>query len=99
MQMYTNVRYAATVGELREALKNLPAETIVIQSCDAEDNSFLPLMGVEGGVYSPEHEIVLSTEDAAILSDARPVVCLWPAHDWQHGQTIAEARYCSTAKR
>ena len=102
MQMYTKVRYAATVGELREALKDIPAETIVIQSRDTDDsegNKFLPLMGVEKGVYSPENELVLATEDADALSDPCPVVCLWPAHGWQHAQTTAAARQISVKSK
>lgn len=92
--MDAKVRFATTVGELREALKNLPDETIVIQACDEEGNGFLPLMGVETGLYSPEADMVLSADHAALLPPKpHSVVCLWPAHDWQHAQAVAQVRH------
>ncbi len=92
--MDAKVRFATTVGELREALKNLSDETLVVQARDEEGNGFLPLMGVESGFYSPEADELLSADCAAYLTPkSHPVVCLWPAHDWQHAQMIADARY------
>lgn len=47
--------YAATVGELREELKNLPADMLVILQKDAEGNGYSPLSGVHLGYrYTPD---------------------------------------------
>ncbi len=98
--MDAKVRYAATVGELREALKNLLDDTLVVQARDEEGNGFLPLMGVETGLYSPEADMVLSADHAALLPPKpHSVVCLWPAAGWQHAQMIAEARHPSIKER
>ena len=90
----------SNVGELREALKNLPNDTLVMQARDEEGNGFLPLMRVATGLYFPKEDLVLPTSAAAFSSgDTHSVVCLWPAHDWQHGQMIADARRMSSQKK
>ncbi len=84
---------AANVGDLREALKNLPDDTLVMQARDEEGNGFLPLMRVSTGIYIQKEDLMLPTSTVALSSgDTDAVVCLWPAHDWRHGQMIAEAR-------
>ena len=91
--MNSKVRFAATVGELQEALKDLPPDTLIVQARDHEGNGYLPVMGVEVGLYSPEADLVLPAAHATLLPpDPYPVVCLRPAHDWQHAQTAATAR-------
>lgn len=98
--MYTEARFATTVGELREALQNLPDETLVVQARDSEGNGFLPLMGVETGLYSPEADMVLPPNHAALLPPkSYSVVCLWPAHDWQQAQAITQVRRPSVIER
>ena len=98
--MNSKVRFAATVGELQEALKDLPLDTLIVQARDHEGNGYLPVMGVETGLYSPEADLVMSATHAALLPpDAHPVVCLRPAHDWQHAQTAAAARRTTVRKK
>ena len=94
--MDPEIRFAATVGELREALKDLPPDTLIVQARDHEGNGYLPVMGVEMGLYSPRADLVLPAAHAALLPpDPHPVVCLRPAHDWQQAQTAAAARRTS----
>lgn len=91
--MNSRIGFGTTVGELREALKDLPPDTLIVQARDHEGNGYLPVMGVERGFYSPEADLVLPAAQAALLPpDTHPVVCLRPAHDWQHAQTAAAAR-------
>ncbi len=91
---------AATVGDLREALKNLPDDTLVMQARDEEGNGFLPLMRVSTGLYIQKEDLMLPTSAAALSpGDTHSVVCLWPAHDWQHGQMIAEAQRAPSQKK
>jgi hypothetical protein len=91
--MNSKVRFATTVGELQEALKDLPPDTRIVQARDHEGNGYLPVMEVETGLYSPEADLVLSAAYAALLPpDSHPVVCLRPAHDWQHAQTTTASR-------
>lgn len=97
--MNSNVCFVSTVGELQEALKDLPPDTLIVQARDHEGNGYLPVMGVETGLYSPEVDLVLPAAQAALLpSDPHPVVCLRPAHDWQHAQTTAAARRAPVKK-
>ncbi len=98
--MNSKVRFVATVGELQEALKDLPPDTRLVQARDHEGNGYLPVMGVETGLYSPEADLVLSAAHAALLPpNPLPVVCLWPAHDWPHAQMTAAARLTSIKKK
>ena len=91
--MNSRIGFGTTVGELREALKDLPPDTLIVQARDHEGNGYLPVMGVERGFYSPEIDLVLPAAQAALLPpDPHPVVCLRPAHDWKHAQTAAAVR-------
>lgn len=86
------IRWTANVGELREALKDLPPHMLVIQSRDEEGNGFLPLMGVGVCQYLPQQDEVWPVDDKTPLPEHYTSVCLWPAHDWQHAQRVAEMR-------
>lgn len=76
---YLTIRKATTVGELIEALKALPPETLVVQSRDEEGNGFLPLAGVGECRYLPQQDMLTPTEENA--PGSRLAVCLWPAHE------------------
>ena len=94
------IRFAATVGELREALKDLPSDTKVMQALDEAGNRFLPLMGAGACLYSLEEDMMLPVEDSTLLpNEPHSVFCLWPARDWQHAQIIAEARRTLSQKK
>jgi len=93
MSDYLSIKWAANVGELRKALKGLPSDMLVIQSRDEEGNGFLPLMGVGVCYYLPKEDTVLSTSGGTPAEENHAAVCLWPAHDWQHAQMVAEARF------
>ncbi len=94
------IRFAATVGELREALKDLPPETRVMQALDEAGNRYLPLMGAGACLYSLKYDMTLPVGDTTLLPhETHSVFCLWPAADWQHAQMIAEARHPSTKKK
>lgn len=86
------IRRTANVGELREALKDLPPYMLVIQSRDEEGNGFLSLTGVRMWQYLPQQDEVSLADDKAPLPEHHTSVCLWPAHDWQHAQRVAEMR-------
>jgi len=50
-------------------------------------------MRVATGLYFPKEDLMLPASAVALSSgDTHLVVCLWPAHDWQHGQMLAEAQ-------
>lgn len=87
---------AMTVGELIEALQDVPPETLVVMSKDGEGNEFSPLaeIGTEStyeatSTWSGElHIKTLTPEDVAQGftaddvggPDSVPCVCLWPVN-------------------
>lgn len=82
-------QYVITVGELRERLKDVPDDTPVILSKDAEGNRHSPLSSVHddyvyepdtgwsGQVYGPDDQ---EDEDSYYPEDGTPVVLLGPVN-------------------
>jgi hypothetical protein len=71
------------VGQLREALKDMPDEFIVVLAKDAEGNNFSPLSDPEDAYYRAETtwygEYYGNLEDAEDVG-AEPAVFLWPVN-------------------
>lgn len=84
------------VGELREVLKDLPDDTLVVMSKDGEGNSYSPLSGHWNGHYIPETTWwgeLWSEEDerdfdphlpedaeVPVPAEAVPAIVLWPTN-------------------
>jgi hypothetical protein len=74
------------VKDLIEKLQALPPELIVVQSRDAEGNSFSPVAEVTEGVYVEETtysgEFSDNDEDVLDYTDrgGEGAICLWPTN-------------------
>lgn len=73
----------ATVAELRSALAELPGDTLVVMSRDAEGNGFSPLAEVEvGGHYIAESTWAGDVPHPDDYEEGTGVPCLtlWPVN-------------------
>lgn len=82
-------QFVITAGRLRELLTDVPEDTPVILSKDAEGNGYSPLSNVEteGQVYEPESTLAGTVydaepedEDSYVPEDGTSIVLLGPVN-------------------
>lgn len=75
-----------TIDELKERLEslNLPGDTVVVMSRDAEGNDFSPLNAAEFELYEPTStysgELVELEDEEETPDGVVPSVVLWPTN-------------------
>lgn len=65
-------------GELRELLKGVSDDLLVVLQKDAEGNGYSPLAGGEVAVYQPDS--TWSGQVVEMTEDGDPCVVLWPVN-------------------